>query len=184
MKKKLYIDFDGVIANTIQGICQLYNEDFSYYKDYRYVDWSEIETWDFKELKCAKKEFIDTYFNLPRFFEKLAFMPYADDVLGYLSHDYEIIVVSMGYSPNLYGKKLWLSNNLPYAKYIGVNFKEYEDKAHIDMSDGIFLDDSSKNLKTSNAKIKICFGDEYEWNKDWDGIRLYNWSEVKKFLDV
>lgn len=183
MKKKLFLDFDGCIANTIASICSCYNEDFVYYKDYKYIDWSEIETWDFVELDCADREYINKYFNQPRFFERLRFMPYADDVIGLLTHQYDITVISMGYSPNLHGKKIWLMNNLPYVNYIGVNFKEYSDKSHIDMSDAIFIDDSANNLITSNAKIKICFGDNYSWNKDWNGTRLYNWNEVMDYLN-
>ena len=50
------------------------------------------------------------------------------------------------------------------------------------MSDGIFVDDSAQNLFTSNAKVKICFGDEYEWNKNWNGIRCFNWCELYNLL--
>lgn len=39
-----------------------------------------------------------------------------------------------------------------------------------------------KNLVTSNAKLKILYGDLYDWNKDWNGIRKWNWYEVYDFL--
>lgn len=41
--RKLYIDFDGCVVNTIAAICQMYNEDFKYYKDFKPVKWWEVE---------------------------------------------------------------------------------------------------------------------------------------------
>lgn len=35
---KLYIDFDGVIVNTIKAIVSLYDEDFKYYDNYKKID--------------------------------------------------------------------------------------------------------------------------------------------------
>ena len=107
-------------------------------------------------------------------------MDWAKEVLDKLKITYDIIIVSSGYSPNLKATEIWISKTLPYCKFIGVNLQEYKDKSHIDMSDGIFIDDSSNNLITSNAKINICFGDEYVWNKDWTGIRCVNWHDVYK----
>lgn len=45
---KLFVDFDGVIVNTITAICDLYNEDFKYYNDYKYVFPEQIKTWNFE----------------------------------------------------------------------------------------------------------------------------------------
>ena len=180
--KKIYIDFDGVIVNTIKKIVDLYNEDFKYYKKFTPINWIDVESWDFVECECATSEYINTYFNQQRFFDSLEYMDNAKEILQELSNDYEIIIVSLGYSPNLRAKELWIKNNLPFCKFIGVNMKEYSNKSHIDMSDGIFIDDSIGNLLTSNAKEKICFGDEYIWNKDCKFIRLYNWNEVKQYL--
>lgn len=182
MKQSIFVDFDGVIVNTIKAICDLYNEDFQYYKKFTPVKWWEIDTWNFKECSCATPEYINTYFNQQRFFDRLEYMDWAKEVLDELKDSYDITVVSSGYSPNLKAKEKCINEHLPYCKFIGVNLKEYKDKSHIDMSDGVFIDDSMHNLITSNAKINICFGDEYEWNKDWTGIRLANWIDIKNFL--
>lgn len=181
-KNNAHFDFDGTIVNSIKAICDCYNEDFRYYKNFKPVDWRSINTWDFEELECATPEYINTYFNQQRFFDKLEFMPNAKEILEELSEDYNITVVSSGYSPNLRAKQIWIEKNLPFCGFIGVNMKEYKDKSHIDMKSGIFIDDSSSNLKTSNALVNICFGDEYSWNEDWDGIRLFGWRAVRAFL--
>lgn len=109
-------------------------------------------------------------------------MDWAKETLDELKDVYDITIVSSGYSPNLRAKEKWVKDNLPYCKFIGVNLKNHRNKAHIDMSDGIFFDDSYSNLMTSNALINVCFGDEYEWNKDWNGFRCNNWNDVKNFL--
>ena len=173
---------DGVIVQTIKAIVELYNEDFKYYKKFVPVNWWEVNTWDFKECNCASAEYINTYFNQQRFFDRLEYMDWAKEVLGELKDTYDITIVSSGYSPNLKIKEKWINEHLPYCKFIGVNLKEYKDKSHIDMSDGVFIDDSMHNLITSNALINICFGDEYEWNKNWTGFKCKNWTDIKNFL--
>lgn len=179
MKKKLFIDFDGTLVNTIKRITELYNEDFKYYEGFSSIEWSAVETWSFNELSCASKAYINQYFNQPRFFdESLEIMPFASIALGMLRDKYDIYVVSMGETPNLRAKKLWLKRHLPYVEFVGCNLNDHHDKSHIDMKDGIIVDDNEGNLCTSNAAIKICFGDIYDWNKNFDGIRCENWRMV------
>lgn len=173
---------DGVIVDTISAICTLYNEDFQYYKQFKKVNGWEVNSYGFEECSCASKQYINAYFNQKRFFDALEFMPLAKESIERLKEKYEVKIVTMGYSPNGIGKALWLNKNLPDTEMIFVNMKEYEDKSHIDMSAGIFIDDNSKNLFTSNAKEKILFGDDYSWNSDWDGEVLRNWASVVKEL--
>ena len=177
---------DNCIINSIATICSLYNEDFKYYKKFKFIHWTTVNTWDFRELNCTTPEYINTYFNQPRFFENIEYMPWAKETLLELKDDYDITIVSSGYNPNLRAKEIWIKENLPFCKFIGVNLKEYSDKSHIDMSDVVFIDDSMSNLSTSNAQINICFGDKYpwneDWNEDWTGFRCYNWNDIKRFL--
>lgn len=182
-KSKIFLDYDGCIVNTIKCICSLYNEDFQYYKNFIHINWWEVNTWDFAECNCATPEYINTYFNQQRFFDRIEYMDWAEKILDILNKYFEITIVSSGYLPNLIAKEKWVKEHLPYCSFIGVNLKEYKDKSHIDMSDSIFIDDSASNLKTSNAAIKICFGDEYPWNKKWDGIRCNNWHEVENYIE-
>ena len=55
---------DGCIVNTIKAICEMYNEDFKYYKKFRHIDWWEINTWNFEECNCAKPSYIDSIYVL------------------------------------------------------------------------------------------------------------------------
>ena len=182
-KHKLFIDYDNSITNSTKAIVDLYNEDFKYYKKYEYVHWTDIRSWDFLECNCAKPEYINTYFNQQRFFDRVEFMDNAEEVLKRLSKRYEIIIVSLGFSPNLRAKEYWIKEHIPYVKFIGVNMKKYKNKNHIDMSDGLlYIDDKSSNLNT-NAKHQVCFGDIYDWNENWKGNRCFNWYEVEKYLE-
>ena len=49
------------------------------------------------------------------------------------------------------------------------------------MSDGIMIDDNVDMLNSSNAPIKICFG-EYGWNENWTGTRVKDWKTMYKTL--
>lgn len=100
-------------------------------------------------------------------------MANAKEVLFRLKDKYEIVIVSMGIQPNLFGKEIWIKDNLPFAKFIGIDMDKYKDKSCIDMSGGILIDDEQRYLDNSNANMKVCFGDKYEWNEDWNGKRCF-----------
>ena len=117
MIKSLYVDFDGVIVNTIKKIVELYNDDHAYCEKFTPVDWTLIDTWKFDELYLEPYSVIDRYFSQPRFFKDLEWMDNAEEILYRLSEKYEIKVVSIGTHENLVGKQLWLLRNMPYAKF-------------------------------------------------------------------
>lgn len=174
---------DGVIINSIEKIVSLYNEDFAYYNDFKYVNWCDVNTWDFKECQLATKEYINSYFNQPRFFKQLNFMDNAEEVIPLLSEQYDIHIVTLGYRPNLRLKRIWVEQHMPYVKeFIGLGIDKHQDKSCIDMSDGISIDDRSDNLCTCNADQCICFGDKYQWNDQWSGMRAANWYDVSRLI--
>lgn len=180
---KIYIDMDGVFWDTVQTICNLYNDDFSLYPGFKMIAPWKVNSWKFEELELADWDYLDHYFSQPRFFEDILPMPLACSTCEILTLDYDIVFVTIGTKANLEGKRRWLADNFE-AKYdfIGLDINEYHDKSSVDMSDGIFIDDSSSNLKTSNAAVKICYGQKLQWNEDWDGMRLKYWTDVYEFI--
>ena len=190
----------GVIVDSISAITTLYNEDFQAYPNFHYIKPSEIHTWNFEECKCATSDVFDMYFNTPRFFDNLEFMNQADTFIWLLSYQFDFVIVSHGNYPNLQLKKKWIDRKLTLfindtkmfnqgvVDFIGVDFREHVDKSHIDMSDGIFVEDTYDNLVTSNAKHKIVFGEPYPWNVENEvcgasGLgksytRCKNWMEL------
>lgn len=187
MIDKIYIDFDGVIVDTIAAIVGLYNDDFRYYKNFKEIKPEDIQTYGFEECTCASKEVINMYFNTPRLFQHMEMMPKAWDSIWDLTHDFSVQVVSHGYSPNLAIKKDWIELELCYGiDFQGINLKQHSDKSCVDMKNGIFIDDKLSNLETSNAAHKILFGKEYEWNRGYNPEKIhrcYGWEEVMKTIN-
>jgi 5'(3')-deoxyribonucleotidase len=183
-KRKLFIDYDSTIVNSIKRICQMYNHEYVNHPKFKPAVDYLVEKWDFTDqLKLAPKGLVTYYFNRKDFFdEKLEFMENAEEIIHKLSEKFDIYVPSLGNDDNLYYKERWLQEKLPFVKFIGCNFDDVEDKKHIDMSGGILIDDCTKNLDSSNAELKICYGDLYDWNKDWQGKRCWNWYEVLDYL--
>ena len=187
-KKTCYIDLDCTLYNTVKQIVKMYDEDFCYYSDYKQIPWTEVKTWNFTELEAARPEQIDVYFNQKRFFDNVEMYENAKATIDWLSNNYNIVFVSHGYTPNLRLKEEYIKKHFPYAEFIGVNLKEHKDKSCVNMSNGIFIDDKTENLDTSNADIKICFGETYEWNNDYqvdyiNKFNAYNWDEVTKIFN-
>lgn len=183
-KPTLYIDFDNTLVNSIKKIVELWQRKYNGTSRYKPIHWTEIETYDFKELNVSKDE-IKEFFNTKEFFQKLEFCDNAEVIIKFLyEQGFKIVFVSMGQPENLALKKEWLSkhNILKNTEFIGIDINNYKDKSHIDMSDGILIDDEIRYLETSNAVKKVCFGDEYEWNRDWLGKRCWNWYEVYDFI--
>ena len=177
-KPKLYVDFDQTIVDSVEAIVSMYNEDYSAYKEYEYVDPKDIKTWGFKECQCASPEIIDTYFCTPRFFERLNFLENASSILWLLSYKFHIIIISHGHYPNLKLKREWIKKHFNFASFVGVDMDKYPDKSHVDMSNAIFVDDLSRYLYSSNAKYKLLFGENPWEDNRWGYARCVDWIEL------
>lgn len=115
-------------------------------------------------------------------------MPGAFQALRGLNIENKLCVVSHGYSPNLKLKKDWVHALLPPdTEFIGVDLEKHVDKSCVDMSNGIFIDDSLINIASSNAPYKILFGKDYPWNIDdnekKDYFRCYDWDETLNVIN-
>lgn len=192
-RPKLYLDFDNTIVDTIAAIVSIYNEDFSSHENFVSINPKDVTSWEFKECNLATYEEINKYFGDNKFFQRIKLYPCAGQVLRSLSHRYDITIVSHGYPENLKLKEKWVNEKLftqifsneCTSKFIGVNWNEHSDKSHVDMSNGIFVDDSVKNLESSNAKYKILYGEYYDWNEsNIEFIRCKNWMELNEQIHL
>lgn len=179
-KSNLYLDFDGVVFDSIKRICDMYNQHHRYFRDYTPAISAEITQYDFSDIcPLASHEILMSYFDSPEFFNVdgrggYYWMTYAESnrlmstkqYIEAISDDYHIIFATIGSISNLRGKQLFLAKNFPYADFIGVDAATAKDKSEIDMSDGIQVDDEIRMLKTSNAKTKILFGKGYPWQPE------------------
>lgn len=183
-KRKLYLDFDNTIVNATKKIVELYDKDFWKYKNYTPTHWININTYSFDELALINKDIVLDYFDDHRFFINLEYMENAKEVLDELKDYYEINICSIGRKMNLYNKKQWIEKNLSYAKFIGIDLK-YGNKSSVDMSGNgsVILDDNIDMLYSSNADIKVIYGD-FSWSENniYDYPRCFNWYEFREFL--
>jgi len=183
-KTKLFIDVDGTIIDSIKAFCDTYNELFKNHPNFKKAQWWEVETWNFSD-QCPLVHNVEDIFANELFFKYAEFINgNTKETIEKLCYKYEVVICSIGTLQNIAYKSLWLKENLPCVKeYVFlVNDGCNMDKSIIDMNNSIFIDDVKSNLDSSNAKLKICFGDEYEWNKEWQGIRCCNWTDIYKLL--
>lgn len=187
-KRKLFLDFDGTIVASIEAFCKTYNYLYKNHPDFKPACWWLVDQWNFSNqcpLLEGKDEKVEKIFENELFFKYLDFLnENTYEILQELCNKYEVIIVTIGTFKNISLKSLWIKEHLPFIKecIFIVNDGCRMDKSSINMQGAIFLDDTTDNLNSSNADIKICVGDEYPWNNKWDGIRCYNWTDVKTLL--
>ena len=108
-------------------------------------------------------------------------MDNAKEVLDRLKEKYEIIIISMGACPNLFGKEIWIKDNLPSTKFIGIDMKKHKDKSHVDMSGAVLIDDEKRYLDSSKYLIFQFYSDGMldEITED----ELYGLMQTKSIYD-
>lgn len=183
--KKVYIDLDNTVFDTLDTIIYFYNEEFKYHEGFKEIGYSDVQTYDCKECNLLTKERLREYFDRSDFYELTDINTIFWDVLALIvKKGWKPVFVTVGSIPNIAAKTAWFKDSIngdDHASFIGL--ADAKDKSSIDMSDGIMIDDHPDMLNSSNAAVKICFG-EYGWNKDWKGLRAKNWKDVDKILGV
>jgi 5'(3')-deoxyribonucleotidase len=182
--KKLFIDYDSTIVNSVKAYCDVYNELYMHHKDFEYANFRDVLLYNLTDI-CPLEKNPKNIFSNELFFKSVEFIDkYTSDVIRRLNKKYDIIICSIGTPQNIAYKIIWLESNLPFVnKHILINNGTNNmDKSIINMEDSIIIDDVYSNLKSSNAEIKICFGKKYKWNEEFVGIRCYTWEEVEQLL--
>lgn len=185
MKRNLFLDFDGTIVNSIKAYCNVYNNKWKNHKDFKEANPDDVYYWDMRDV-CPLEHDIEGAFASPDFFKNLEFMNILTRYyIKELQQAYNIIICTIGSHYNIHHKSKWIANNLPFienAIYLvnRSNGNVKMDKSLPNMEDGIIVDDNIKNLETSNAKYKIIFGKEYDFNLDKDNKywRASNWEQL------
>jgi len=183
MKNKIFIDFDETIVATNKAFCATYNSIFKDVEGFIHADYNQCNCWDYKDVcpLLENREDVETVFRSVEFFKTLTMI---DDnmasVLQELITQYEVIICTIGNPGNLALKSVWIQKHLPYISQVILmsNSNCIMDKSNIQMEDCIFIDDNINNLNSSNASKKICYGKEYKWNKEWDGLRALDSKEL------
>lgn len=177
--RKIFLDFDGTLVNSVKSIVELYNK-----KTDSNADWTKVRNWDFSDQCPGIGPMIKDFFASDEFYENLEF--YDENtirVLNLLKEEYEVIICTIGCWLNVSKKVVWIKDNAEHENVILIGKDDnVMDKSIIDMSGGIIIDDHEDNLFSSNADIKISFGTRAKWNENWDGKVCLDWLELEKFL--
>ena len=188
-KTNIFLDFDGTIVDSIKAYCDVYNDKYKHNSKFVAADSTKAYKWDMRDICPLEKE-VSRVFDSPEFFNKLQFID--NNIPSYIRHlqyYYNIIICTIGSNYNIHYKSKWIAEKLPFitqAIYLvnTGNSGAIMDKSLPDMSNSILIDDNIKNLHTSNAKHKIIFGKEYEYNIDKNNqyIRVNGWKQLHQLL--
>jgi len=201
MKKILYCDFDGIITQSKKRLIELYN---LYYKplDSHIINYKEAITWD-----CGiPLALVEKIFKRKDFFSiNLEMHEGVIDGFKMLKNrDYEIILYSKGSLKNLGYKIQWCDKNL--GDYLDgwilsgsneLKMVKNQVDMFIDSSEGfsVLIDDCYTNLccdrnykwkhhmPTYSICGKLSDSKDEEWNKEWNGLTIFNWNELSSVLD-
>lgn len=181
---KIFIDIDGVLWNTAKSIVNLYN------KKYRHNgNWEEAMEWNFSPAipVGTPESIIDQLFASHEIYEGDHTIEGAVEYINNLNKEFSnVYFCTVGKNINNSQKLKMLKRLVPEVKVITISFPEevFADKSMINMEGSIFIDDHSKNLKSSNAKYKILFEPygEKNWNIGFKGIKIKSWKEVYDFV--
>ena len=173
--QQIYLDVDGVLIHSCQAICDILNED----KGTNFIG-DQVLSWNFKEICPDLTDAdIESLFADARFFKYVKWIKGAKEFIK--RHENNITIVTKGTKQNIL-KKYDLFN-LHNLNVVIKGLPLDKSKSEIDMSNGIFIDDCTKNLVESNAKYKVQFieyndqlNENREWIKGWNGLKMYKWT--------
>lgn len=172
------MDFDGVIVNARKAYCDVYSQLYSDYKYYQHPNWRDVKEFDLSKLCPLSREDL---FEHDLLFYELEFIEDAYNNLKVLSQEFDIVICTIGTYNNISKKSNWIKHKLPFITssiFINPNHDYRAGKSVINMQNGVFVDDVSLNLFSSNAETKICFGEKFAWNEDWNGIKCLTWENL------
>lgn len=179
VRQKLIVDFDGTIVNSVKAYCDIYNDIYN-----ANADWTKVNKWNFEDECPLAKDIVEYMFLSPNFFKCLELFPNAKEVLKELNQYYDVTICTIGTPLNIANKCLWINEELPFIKNVVFvsNKNSSPNKEIVNMKGSIIIDDASKNLRSSNAKYKYCYGEVKSWNEDWTEERLLDWNSVRDRL--
>ena len=182
MKNKMFLDLDSTIVDSLKSFTDVYNLLYLNHPQFKLADPNKVYQYNLK-CQCPLIDKALDIFEHKLFFENLEFInDNTYEVLEKLNGKYQLIIATIGSYSNLSKKALWIEKKIPFIKdcLLISNDGCKMNKEIINMENGIFIDDVSSNLFSSNAKIKILYGKRFEWNMDWDKDWVLNWSVIEK----
>jgi len=171
-KLKLILDCDNTIINSTKAYSDVYYQLYKNHPDFVEADWTKCNNYNLSDIAPLKSK-PSNIFNSKLFFELVEPFENAVDILEILSQEFDIYICTIGNKQNIQNKLTYLEKTFPFIENILpiINLDCTMDKSMIQMENAIFVDDVYSNLITSNAPIKICYGEIKSWNEKWNGRR-------------
>lgn len=195
-KQKIYWDIDDVVLNTAEAMAELINNKYRIPNNLQPRTREQCKDWDFKGLwRPLTKEQQMELFESDEFWDTVIIKPeFYNIVKSGVLNNYENVFVTKGSVYNLFKKKEFLYEEVDikdaFKDFSFIGIADDEDKASIDMTDGIQIDDNYSNLKNTKAKIKILVKNYVEStvNNSYGMIdtpdNLYNVNSLTEVLDI
>ena len=180
--KKLVLDFDGTIANTNRAMIKSMNV---YIKDVtqKVPEDKVAYCWSFADIfPETHLRYVDILFNSKQLFDNMQLFPNVYNTLKDLHEKGVIIYIcTIGSYKNIKLKLDWLHEHLPFVDVIPIAQNNIVmNKAIINMTDCVFVDDNCNCLNSSNADVKILYrhdGYVTEKNRLWNGFVATSWND-------
>ena len=183
--KKIFVDFDNTIIDSMFPFCATYNELYCGHPNFVPADPDLVTTWNAAEQIPLCSD-INELFGHHLFFEFAKPLDeYTIPVLEKLSKHYELIICSIGVPANISKKAKYIEKHFTmiHQSVLLMQNNCKMDKSIVHMgSDSIFIDDVVANLDSSDAGFKICIGKEYQWNRNAQYVRCKTWKDIGNIL--
>lgn len=174
--QRICVDMDEVMADTLAEHLRRYNQTFD--EDVTPQDVAGKGLWEFTPHE--RREQLRAFLDAEDFFEDLALMPGAQDVLRELSTRFEVYIATQAMSvPNSLGSKYrWLRRHFPFippANYVFCGNKNI-------LRADYLVDDLPKNLLRFEGQGLLYTAPH---NVGVTGFtRVNNWQEVAEYFAV
>ena len=173
---RICIDFDHVLVETSKAILKTYNDEFN-----DNIKYNKGHQWNLTGLIPDKhrKWVLDSFDSNEQIFRNMKPIKDSVEILKELSKEHRLVIVTQHSGIGMYYKEKVIKELFPFCD---IAFISGADKS-VTCGD-IFIDDRPECLNSvkGNYKYIWCFG-VYNWNKNWDGIRVNSWKEVKHKID-
>ena len=172
---KIVIDLDSTIIDTGLTIINTWNK-LNPYRQLIYIK----PVWDFsnilKDTDIELKELF-TMFDKQEFYDNVIVFDNAINIINKLAESNEVIICSKHNESRKPLTTKWINENFKNVKIMYVD--NFRDKLLIPCD--IRVDDKIECLQ-DNKSFNVCYGD-YDWNKDYNGMRCLNWEQVEHCID-
>lgn len=176
----ILIDWDSTIIQTGLSVINTWN----YLHSDRKLIYNEPLEWDFSNVLNGTDITLSELFTC---FDSKEF--YKDGNVVLINGVVQVInrLIDKGYNIKVLSKHEESRKSLTreYVEYlfngkVKIEFVDnFDDK--ISYEAFCIIDDKVECLEKSKSKYQICFGD-YQWNKDYMGIKTYDWNEVESLI--